>query len=186
MFYNFIIIWNYFFASMVIFCRNSLYSILSLVLTIVGSCCILFSLKVEFLSFIIMLIYIGAITVLFLFVVMMLQLHKDSEESLNSFMYTQNSIVYFILCFKILGFIYYFNKKLSSSLTLVSFEFIKDTDILVNFIGSSNSDTIHFLGLFSVKMVAFIIVGFVLLFSMVGSIAVCLCKKRKKLYSKGV
>ena len=171
---------------MVIFCRNSLYSILSLVLTIVGSCCILFSLKVEFLSFIIMLIYIGAITVLFLFVVMMLQLHKDSEESLNSFMYTQNSLVYFILCFKILGFIYYFNKKLSSSLSLVSFEYIKDTEVLSNFVGSTSTDTIHFLSLFTVKIVAFVVVGFVLLFSMVGSIAVCLCKKRNKFHSKGV
>jgi NADH:ubiquinone oxidoreductase subunit 6 (subunit J) len=165
---------------MVIFCRNSLYSILSLVLIIVGSCCILFSLKVEFLSFIILLIYIGAITVLFLFVVMMLQLHKDSQESLNSFMYTQNSLVYFILCFKILGFIYFFTKKFSSSLSLISFEYIKDKDIMSNFVGHTGNDTIHFLSLFSVKINIFLIVGFVLLFSMVGSIAVCLSKKRSK------
>ena len=90
MFYNFFSSLIFFFATMVIFCQNSLYSILSLVFTIVGSCYILFSLQVEFLTFLLLLIYIGAITVLFLFVVMMLQLHQDSHKPSSFFMFTQN------------------------------------------------------------------------------------------------
>ena len=71
---------NYFFAVMVIFSRNALYSILSLVFLIVTGSCFLLLLEIEFLSFIILLLYIGAISVLFLFVVMMLRLGKTNSK----------------------------------------------------------------------------------------------------------
>ena len=71
---------NYFFAVMVIFSRNALYSILSLVFLIVTGSCFLLLLEIEFLSFIILLLYIGAISALFLFVVMMLQLGKTNSK----------------------------------------------------------------------------------------------------------
>jgi len=66
---------------MIIFCRNSLYSIISFIFLIIGSCFILFSLNVEFLIFILLLIYIGAISVLFLFVVMMLHLDEIEKKT---------------------------------------------------------------------------------------------------------
>ena len=186
MFYNFILIWNYFFATMVIICRNSLYSILSLVFTIVGSSFILFSLNVEFLSFIILLIYIGAITILFLFVVMMLQLHKDSNESLNHFFYSQDSLIYYILLLKIFSFIYFFNQLFSSSLMLISLEYSTDKEVLSSFLANTGSDTVHFISLFNIKVVLFIIIGLSLLFSMTGAIAVCLSQKVRKPFSKEV
>ena len=76
LFYNLISICNCFFATIVIFSRDPLYSIISLVCFIVSSCLILFLLKIEFLTFILLLIYIGAISVLFLFIVMMLDLGR--------------------------------------------------------------------------------------------------------------
>lgn len=163
---------------MVIFCQNSLYSILSLVFTIIGSCYILFSLQVEFLTFLLLLIYIGAITVLFLFVVMMLQLHKDSHKSSNSFIYTQNFIIYFIIFSKLLSFIYFFNQIFCSSLALFSFDYFKDKEILSSFVGNTESDTLYFISLFSGKVFVFVIIGLSLLFSMTGSIAVCLSNSK--------
>lgn len=134
MLFNLILI--YFFATMVIFCRNSLYSILSLIFIIIGSCFILFSLKIEFLSFLLLLIYIGGIAVLFLFVVLMLQLYKDKKQ-ITVFFLSQNYLMYFILFLKFSIFIYFFNKIFCSSIDLISFEYLKynkDNNLFFNII----------------------------------------------------
>jgi NADH:ubiquinone oxidoreductase subunit 6 (subunit J) len=124
--FNLILIWNYFFATMVIFCRNSLYSIISLIFLILGSAFILLSLDVEFLTFILLLIYIGAISVLFLFIVMMLKLDNiEKQFKSNSSILSKNYLLYIILSLKVSSFIYFFNKKLCLSLSFFSFEFLK-------------------------------------------------------------
>ena len=61
---------------MVITSQNAIYSVLFLVLSFLSSSSILFLLKCEFISLIFILIYVGAIAILFLFVIMMLDL-KD-------------------------------------------------------------------------------------------------------------
>lgn len=180
MLFNCLLIWNFFFATMVIFCRNSLYSILSLIFIIVGSCFILFLLKIEFLAFLLLLIYIGGITVLFLFVVMLLQLYKDNKKITVCF-YFQNYLMYIILCLKFIIFIFFFNKVFCASLDLVSFEYIKynkDNNLFLNVIWNTGTDTLIFLNLFTTKVFLFFIIGFTLLFAMVGSIAICLNQKK--------
>lgn len=57
---------------MIIFSQNSIYSVLFLVLSFFASSSILFLLECEYISLMFIIIYIGAIAVLFLFVVMML------------------------------------------------------------------------------------------------------------------
>lgn len=179
---NLILIWNCFFATMVIFCRNSLYSIISLVFLIIGCCFILFILEVEFLTFILLLIYIGAISILFLFVVMMLKLNII-EKSLNSnfSLFSKNYLIYILSSLKLCCFIFFFNKKLCFSLSFISFEFLKhnkDINDSSYFLFGNQNDNIIFLSLFSQKFLFFIIIGFTLLFSMVGSIALCLIKNK--------
>lgn len=68
---------------MIILSQNSIYSVLFLVLSFVSSSSILFLLECEYISLMFIIIYVGAIAVLFLFVVMMLDiktihLTKDS------------------------------------------------------------------------------------------------------------
>jgi NADH-quinone oxidoreductase subunit J len=68
---------------MIILSQNSIYSVLFLVLSFVSSSTILLLLECEYMSLIFIIIYVGAIAVLFLFVVMMLDikavyLTKDS------------------------------------------------------------------------------------------------------------
>ena len=68
---------------MTILSQNSIYSVLFLVVSFVSSSSILFLLECEYISLIFIIIYVGAIAVLFLFVVMMLDikavhLAKDS------------------------------------------------------------------------------------------------------------
>lgn len=79
-FFSFILIVS---ALMTILSQNSIYSVLFLVLSFVSSSSILFLLECEYVSLIFIIIYVGAIAVLFLFVVMMLDvktvyLAKDS------------------------------------------------------------------------------------------------------------
>lgn len=178
---NIILIISYFFATMIIFCRNSLYSIVSLIFLVLFSSLILFSLKIEFLTFILLLIYIGAITIIFLFVVMMLQLDKIDWLKLNS-NYSTYHFIYFLFIFKILFFIYFLTHKICIAINFISFEYViynKDINIFSNFLFNEKNDSIIFLSLFSQKYLLFITIGFILLLSMVGSIALCLIKKRE-------
>ena len=71
---------------MVITAQNAVYSVLFLVLSFLSASILLFLLKCEFLSLIFILVYVGAIAILFVFVVMMLDLKTNSQE---------NSIKYF-------------------------------------------------------------------------------------------
>ena len=173
MYFNLILACNFFFSTMVIFCRNSLYSIISLVFLILGCCFILFIIQVEFLTFILLLIYIGAIIVLFLFVVMMLKLDRTENLSFD----LKNCVIYIIIMSKLCCFILFFNKKLCFSLSFFSYEFLKNNKDINNsnyFLFHNQNDAIIFLSLFGQKFLFFIIIGFSLLFSMVGSISLCL------------
>ena len=67
---------------MVITAQNAVYSVLFLVLSFLSASILLFLLKCEFLSLIFILVYVGAIAILFVFVIMMLDLKtKNSQEN---------------------------------------------------------------------------------------------------------
>ena len=64
-------------AFRVITARNTVHSALFLILSFFTASCVWMLLKAEFLAITLVLVYIGAVMVLFLFVVMMLDLNKD-------------------------------------------------------------------------------------------------------------
>ncbi len=64
-------------ALRVITARNPVHSALFLVLTFCSAACIWLLLRAEFLAITLVLVYVGAVMVLFLFVVMMLDIHLD-------------------------------------------------------------------------------------------------------------
>ena len=72
---------------MVIFVQNSVYSVLFLVLCFIATASLLFLLECEFIAFMFIIIYVGAIAILFLFVVMMLDIKvvNMSKDSLKYF-----------------------------------------------------------------------------------------------------
>jgi NADH:ubiquinone oxidoreductase subunit 6 (subunit J) len=152
------------------------------VFLIVGCCFILFSLKVEFLTLILLLIYIGAISVLFLFVVMMLKLNKTEKRLDSNFSkFSKNYLIYILLSLKLSCFIFFFNKNLSFSLNFFSFEFLKHNKDINNssfFLFENQNDSIIFLSLFDQNFLFFIVIGFILLFSMIGSISLCVIKNK--------
>lgn len=62
-------------ALAVITFKNPVHSVLSLVLTFFSTACLWLLLQAEFLGIVLVLVYIGAVMILFLFVVMMLNVH---------------------------------------------------------------------------------------------------------------
>ena len=66
-------------AVFVITTRNPVRSVLSLVITFFAMAGIWMTLRAEFLSLILLLVYVGAVMTLFLFVVMMLSITKESQ-----------------------------------------------------------------------------------------------------------
>nr|YP_010131920.1 NADH dehydrogenase subunit 6 [Odontella regia]QQD79299.1 NADH dehydrogenase subunit 6 [Odontella regia] len=73
-------------ALMVILVQNSVYSVLFLILCFVAATCILCMLECEFIALIFIIIYVGAIAILFLFVVMMLDI-KSVNVNKDTFKY---------------------------------------------------------------------------------------------------
>lgn len=65
----------------VILSRNPVYSALSLVLSFVTSAAIWLLIEAEFLAVVLVLVYVGAVMVLFLFVVMMLDINTEALRS---------------------------------------------------------------------------------------------------------
>ena len=107
---------------MVITAQSAIYSVLFLVLSFLSASSLLFLLKCEFLSLIFILIYVGAIAILFLFVVMMLDLKVQNTK--------ENSLKYFPFGF-IIGSVFI------TEIVLVISETFKEnpykTDVLYNF-----------------------------------------------------
>jgi NADH-quinone oxidoreductase subunit J len=88
---------------MVVFSKNPIHSVLYLILIFINTICFFFLLGVEYLSFVFLIIYIGAIAVLFLFVVMMLNI-KIIEYNESFLKYLPISglllfVLFFELCY---------------------------------------------------------------------------------------
>jgi len=80
--HNILLVLTIFFAFNVYFSRNPIESVLFLILVFCSSSFILFIINSEFLGLIFVIIYVGAIAVLFLFIIMLLNIkEKDVSTS---------------------------------------------------------------------------------------------------------
>jgi NADH-quinone oxidoreductase subunit J len=159
-------------ALMVVFAKNPIYSVLYLILIFINTVCFFFLLGVEYLSFVFLIIYVGAIAVLFLFVVMMLNI-KTIEYNENFLKYLP--IGGLMLCLLFLEFCYIFdmdflenmhiNFKVSSNdLSLFWFDYVDEANTLSLFAVILYTYYSHLL----------IIAGLILLLAMIGSIMLTL------------
>jgi NADH-quinone oxidoreductase subunit J len=157
---------------MVVFAKNPIYSVLYLILIFINTVCFFFLLGVEYLSFVFLIIYVGAIAVLFLFVVMMLNI-KTIEYNENFLKYLP--IGGLMLCLLFLEFCYIFdmdflenmhiNFKVSSNdLSLFWFDYVDEANTLSLFAVILYTYYSHLL----------IIAGLILLLAMIGSIMLTL------------
>ncbi|MES2252523.1 MAG: NADH-quinone oxidoreductase subunit J [Pseudomonadota bacterium] len=68
-------------ACVVIFAKNTVYNVLALIVSFFNAAALMLIGGAEFLSFVLMIVYVGAVAVLFLFVVMMLNLKADNLKT---------------------------------------------------------------------------------------------------------
>lgn len=83
---------------MVFFSKNPVHSVLFLILSFLNSAFILLLFKIEFLALLFIIIYVGAIAILFLFIVMMLNIKKDLFDlKFNNFFISFALSIFFLI-----------------------------------------------------------------------------------------
>jgi NADH-quinone oxidoreductase subunit J len=167
----------------VISSKNTVFSALFLILAFFNFSSLLLLLKLEFLSITFLVIYVGAIAILFVFVIMLLNL-KNSKIKENDFEYV---FLAFIFSFVFLLEIFFLAR-----LEFVPFITFSKTGLtfLADFVclasSTSNFSSWHFfaqnarylgLVLFTEYFYSFIVSGFILLLAMVGVIVLTIHKK---------
>lgn len=168
---------------MVIFSKNPVYSILYLILVFCNIVVLLLILGLEFIPVTFIVVYVGAIVVLFLFVLMMLniKLAETQKDGMNTsiiyllivvVLFTEFIWLVFLQISPIVGASSFNLNLLLDKLELVSFifDFCKWLNCLTNVkaIGSL---------IFSYYFYDFLIAGYILLLAMIGAIVLSLDKK---------
>lgn len=166
---------------LVIVSKNPVYSVLFLILTFCNVSALLFLLNLEFLPITFLIVYVGAIAVLFLFVIMMLNI-KLSELSTQKIHFLPIvSLLIGIFAFEI--FLLMRLEFLPLTFSFAHASLLSDfSNQNVNFLSSSffysNEHNMRLIGqiLFVEYSLQFVVVGYILLFAMLGAIVLTLQK----------
>lgn len=158
------------FSITIILANNPIISVLSLICSAIGISIILFFLGFEFLPYLILMIYVGAITILFLFITMMI--------NLNLHYYTNSCIskrlIYLVTFIKIATFLYTLIYNMNS-ITTTHYSITW----LMNFISYRQSDILLYgNSLYYYFSIHTLLISCILILGMVGSIAICLSNKK--------
>jgi len=170
-------------GSYLILAKNPIYSLLCLITVIFNTIILLLTLKIEFLALTFLIIYLGAIAILFLFVIMMFNLKKlQTSVMQNNWGYSFIFYIFTIPHFYILICTYirkYFTaitdeilyvKTLQPSVSMQS-----DMHDLFFILKYKNNDIFIFSDLFyNYYNILFLTIGIVLLTAMLGSIILAL------------
>jgi NADH-quinone oxidoreductase subunit J len=159
--------------------KNSVYGVLSLIFAFVNASFLFVLLKAEFLAMLLVIVYVGAIAVLFLFVVMMLNadkiLPKQALAKLKPFHFAVLSLVatlFFLELVLAINFAKY-NSNRGNLAMLQEYQFPIDVNV-------ENTNAIGNI-LYTDFAVAFQLVGAILLVAMIGAILLTLKTTRKDL-----
>lgn len=107
-------------ACVVIFAKNTVYSALALIIAFFNAAALMLIGGAEFLSFVLMIVYVGAVAVLFLFVVMMLNLKKNSlKDTFGPYLYSAITVGLLLIA-EIILITYFFEAHPHSADLLVS------------------------------------------------------------------
>jgi len=147
--------------------KNPVHSILCLILVFVNVTGILLLLGLEFLAMVYVVVYVGAIAVLFLFVVMMLNI-KLVEARASELNYLPLNAFVLLLFGSELSYLVYstFHPMLSGH----KYEYLSFVQYIDAF---SNMESLG-MALYTFYFLPFFLVGFVLLVAMIGSISLTL------------
>ena len=169
-------------AIMVIASKNTVHSVFFLILDFISISCLFIMIGAEFLGMIMLIVYVGAVAVLFLFVVMMLNVAQQKNEWFKAtdstfhipIGFIISTIIFFELLFVIGGWKY--KPNISNAMSLEINDKISNTHAFGNVI---YTDYIH---LFQLS-------GMILLVAMIGAIVLTFKKRegvKKQSYFKQI
>ena len=150
---------------MVISAKNPVHSVLFLILSFLNAAGIFVILHAEFLAMILIIVYVGAVAVLFLFVVMML----DIKSSIN-----KENILQYMPIGLLVGLVFIAELVIvliNTKLDLTSIQILSNP--MSNFVGQSNTEAIGSV-LYTNYILYFQLSGIILLVAMIGSIVLTL------------
>jgi len=178
----------------VVFTKNPVFSVLFLIFSFTNVSCLLFLLNFEFLPVSFLVIYVGAIAVLFLFVLMMLNI-KLAELQKSYYNFIPISIIFCLVFIGEFLFVFrteflFFNNGTVPALNLLS----EIMDISVNYafyidyFGHFSNLKVVAIAIFTDYIFSFMIVSYVLLLAMVSAIVLTIQKsfvsKSQNVYSQ--
>jgi len=150
-------------AILCISARNPVHAVLFLVGIFITIASLLYNLDFEFLAFMLFMVYLGGITVLLLFVVMMIQYHHEPFP-----ISSKNFIIYSFLTFGLFSIEPSFDLGFGNLKLHISSILLNDaTDLQV--LGQS---------LFLLTWLPFILTGFILLIAIVGGVSLTLANAK--------
>ena len=151
---------------MVTISKNTVHSVFFLILDFITVACLFIMIGAEFLGMIMLIVYVGAVAVLFLFVVMMLNVSLPEIKKESSKYWSIGSFITIVVLLELLmiigGWQYKDNLILSSSIVLN--QNISNTNLLGNI-------------LYTDYIYLFQIAGMILLVSMIGAIVLTYRKR---------
>ena len=169
-FFYFFSIIAVFSAIMVIASKNTVYSVFFLILDFISISCLFIMIGAEFLGMIMLIVYVGAVAVLFLFVVMMLNVAQQKDEWFKGKIFTSHipfgsliSIIIFLELIIVIGGWKYKPNLIETSSIQIDKNFT-NTHALGNII---YTDYIHL----------FQLAGLILLVAMIGAIVLTYRKR---------
>ena len=153
-------------ASMVVIMRNPIHSALFLVLSFFASAAIWLLLQAEFLAITLVLVYVGAVMVLFLFVVMMLDINLVTvREGFARFLPVGITVAVLMVA--------------AMGLVVSSDYFMSDTYMVIKSIGPDYSNTKELgLILYTQYLYQFEIAGAILLVAIIAAISLSMSKSK--------
>ena len=159
------------FALYVIYSNNIVYSLLCLVMVFFLSGLMLLALRVEFLGYMLIIVYVGAIAILFLFVVMTLDITREEQNSViiksaGGPLVHIAGLLYLLLVVYLTVKVFYTESFLFDRFSPILA--LTDQVILAN---SLNAISIY---LYSTHFIYMIVAGFLLLVAMVGAVLLTL------------
>jgi NADH-quinone oxidoreductase subunit J len=167
LFYIFAVV-TIFSALMVITVVNPVHSVLFLVLVFLNAAGMLFVLQLEFIPLTFIIVYVGAIAILFLFVVMMLDIKVTSKS---------NDFFKYLPIGGLIGSLFIFEVLNTVNCSFVIPETFQSMDNYIPWVSSMDKVTnLEALGqlLYTYYFIYFLIAGIILLVAMVGAIVLTL------------
>lgn len=159
--------------------NNPVHSVLFLILTFCIASLILLMFEIEFLGLLFIMVYVGAVAVLFLFVVMMINTKKIIPKDISTSQALLLTSLLSILIIKITSFFkdIFFDAYNAQA-------FFKNKNLNTLFFDKLTNIEVIGQGLYNNYSIAVLLAGFVLLIALIGCVCLTIDLKKKKIIDK--